>query len=505
MSSRKTPSLSLSLLLLLFLSIPLHSQTFGGRQRVFTGPNPYGIKAVDIDKDGNQDIIWFSSEHNIEIRLGLGDGRFASSGLTYDTWLTHASEFEVADMDRDGHLDIIVAGNHSISVLRGKGNGAFQTPLSFSVSNTAEPDDPSDAIDSLALGDFNKDGKVDALVSIGSSIQIAFGKGDGTFQSPAKVFPNGLQGHHFQFQGQLSNNAESGDFDGDGDVDVAFYTCCDDSDDSLLFGGTLRSWYGDGRGNFPVKKVVQTDLQLIRLKVFDINQDGKKDILYSWKRCHDSCADGVTTWLSAGSRTFAGQGTAISSAAGYSIETGLTFGDFDLDGVLDLLTGANSGLPGGFFLFRRHANGTVEDSQFRNFGLYGENEPSEVISADFNNDGKSDLALSFWLDNSILVFGNTTTAPGPCASGLIRTVHICAPVNNETVPSSVRVSARADSDRTVTGWKIYVDGAAKSSGTGSNIESSVVLGSSASTRRIEVKAWDSTGRTFGSSVSVTVQ
>jgi hypothetical protein len=494
-----------SLIFLIFFTIPLYSQTFGGRQRVFTGPNPYGIKAVDVNKDGNQDIIWFSSEHNVEIRLGLGDGRFASSGPIYNTMLTHAGEFEAADMNRDGHLDIVVVGNHSIAVLRGNGDGTFQTPLLFSISNAAEPGDPSDAIDSLALGDFNKDGKVDALVSIGSSIQIAFGKGDGTFQSPAKVFPNGLQGHHYQFQGQLSNNAESGDFDGDGNLDLAFYTCCDDSDDSLLFGGTLWAWYGDGRGNFPVKKVIQTDLDLVRIKVFDINQDGKKDILYSWKRCHDSCADGVTSLLYAGSRTFTSQGTAISSAAGYSIETGVTFGDFDLDGVLDLMTGANSGLPGGFFLFRRHTNGTIEDAQFRDFGLYGENEPSEVISADFNNDGKNDLALSFSLDNSILIFGNTTTPPGPCASGLIRTVHICTPVNNETTNSPVHVSARADSDRTVTGWKIYVDGVAKSSGTGSNIEASIVLGSSSSTRRIEVKTWDSTGRTFSSSVSITVQ
>ena len=137
-SPRKTQSLwSVSLVFLILFTIPLYSQTFGGRQRVFTGPNPYGIKAVDVNKDGNQDIIWFSSEHNVEIRLGLGDGRFPSSGPTYNTNLTHASEFEVADMNRDGHLDIIVAGNHGIAVLCGKGDGTFQTPLSFSISNTA--------------------------------------------------------------------------------------------------------------------------------------------------------------------------------------------------------------------------------------------------------------------------------------------------------------------------------------------------------------------------------
>src|ERR1044071_7474087 len=58
----------------------LHAQTFGIKQRIFTGPSPYGIKAVDINKDGNQDLIWFSSSHNVEIRLGEGDGLFALSG-----------------------------------------------------------------------------------------------------------------------------------------------------------------------------------------------------------------------------------------------------------------------------------------------------------------------------------------------------------------------------------------------------------------------------------------
>ena len=498
------PLLSVALVFLIFFANPLYSQTFGGRQRVFTGPNPYGIKAADVNKDGKQDIIWFSSGHNVEIRLGNGDGRFASSGPIYNTMLTNASEFEVADMNRDGHPDIVAVGNHSIAVLRGKGDGTFQTPALFNISNSAEPGDPADAIDSLALGDFNMDGRRDALISIGSSIQIAFGRGDGTFQSPAKVFPNGLQGQHFQFQGQASNNAESGDFDGDGNLDVAFQTCCDTSDDSLLFGATLWAWYGDGQGNFPVKRVVQTDLSDARIKVFDINRDGKADILYSWQACHDTCIYGVATWLYAGSRTFTRQSVSIPSALGYSIRTGVTFGNFDLNGAVDLLTGANDGLPGGFFIFRRHPDGAIEGEQFRNFGLYGNNDPSEVISADFNNDRKNDLALSFSSSNDILILGNTTSPPGACSSGLIRTVHICTPVNNQNYTSPVQVSARVDSDRTVTAWRVYVDGVAKSSGTGSNVETSITLGSFSSTRRVEVKAWDAAGRSFSNAVFITV-
>jgi hypothetical protein len=477
------------------------------KQRIFPGPEPYGIKSADVNKDGNQDLIWFSGGHNVEIHLGDGNGSFAATGRVYDTSLSGASEFEVADMDRDGHADIVAAGGHGISVLRGNGDGTFQTPILFNIASSSDPNDPAGTVDSLALGDFNKDGKLDALISIDSSIQIAFGKGDATFQSPAKVFPNGLAGFHFQFPGQLSNNAEAGDFDGDGNLDVAFYTCCDPSVSSgdLLFGGTLWVWYGDGKGNFPAKKAVQTDVPQVRIKVFDINRDGKADILNVRQACHDTCVYAVVTLIYAGSRTFTGVSRSIDNEIGYSIRTGVTFGDFDLDGIMDLATGANDGLPGGIFIFPRHLDGGIESAQFRDFGNASEVEPSEIISADFNNDGKPDLALSFAsLGSSVLVLLNTTTPPGTCSSGPIHSVHICTPTNNASVNSPVRVSARANSDRTVTGWKIYVDGVPKSGGNGANIEASINLGSFNFARQITAKAWDATGRSFSQTVFITV-
>lgn len=475
-------------------SLSVYSQTFAVKQRILTAPLPYGIKAVDVNRDGNQDLVWFSSDHNLEIRLGSGDGRFSTTGPIYDTTLDHAREFEVADMDRDGNRDIVVAGDHSIVVLRGNGDGTFRIPIAFDLISPG-------GIDSLALGDFNKDGRMDALVSIDTSIQVVFGKGDGSFQSPAKIFPNGLVGQHGGLPGQVSQEAESGDFDGDGNLDVAFDTCCDTQDDSLLFGGTLWVWYGDGQGNFPVKQAVQIGIAQVTMKVFDINHDGKADILYVSKACQDSCTYQVYTLLSIGSRTF----STTSAFAGKAIRTGVTFGDFDLDGILDLATGSNDAAPAGLFIFRRHANGAIEDAQLRSFGNTIETDPSEIIGADFNNDGKADLALTFPFDgNSILVMLNTSTAPGPCSSGPLLSVHMCVPANNSTAKSPVHVSARANSDRTITGWKIYVDGVSKVSGVGANVGAFINLGNFNFSRRIEAKAWDATGRSFSQTVFVMV-
>ena len=87
-----------------------------------------------------------------EIHLGDGNGRFAGTGPVYDTLLGAASEFEVADMDRDGHADIVAAGGHGIAVLRGNGDGTFQTPILFNIVSSSDPNDPARTVNSLALG-----------------------------------------------------------------------------------------------------------------------------------------------------------------------------------------------------------------------------------------------------------------------------------------------------------------------------------------------------------------
>ena len=104
--------------------------------------------------------------------------------------LRDAEEYEVADLNHDKKPDIVVAGSHNISILRGNGDGTFQSSVLFNVVSS----NSGDAVDSLALADFNKDGQVDAVVSLGNTIQVACGNGSGSFQSPPKVLAIGLDG-----------------------------------------------------------------------------------------------------------------------------------------------------------------------------------------------------------------------------------------------------------------------------------------------------------------------
>src|SRR5437667_6310785 len=116
--------------------------------------------------------------------------------------------------------------------------------------------------------------------------------------------------------------------------------------------GSLLAWFGDGHGNFPVKNTIASGLADMQLKVFDINRDGKLDIVNTRRACMDSCAYGVETWLGHGSRTFTYYTAGVSSQSGFTIRTGVTFGDFDRDGILDLATGAGAIIPDCFLMFR---------------------------------------------------------------------------------------------------------------------------------------------------------
>src|SRR5207248_1874764 len=86
------------------------------------------------------------------------------------------SAVAVGDFNRDGKLDLATANYNSanVSILPGNGNGTFGLPTSFAAGT-----DPR----GIAAADFNRDGKLDlAVANFGSNnVSILLGNGDGTF------------------------------------------------------------------------------------------------------------------------------------------------------------------------------------------------------------------------------------------------------------------------------------------------------------------------------------
>ena len=88
--------------------------------------------------------------NTVSVLLGNGDGTFQAH-VEYPTGRWPESVV-VGDFRGDGKLDLVVSnsGDNNLSVLLGNGDGTFQPAVNYSVG-------PG----SVAVGDFNRDGKLD--------------------------------------------------------------------------------------------------------------------------------------------------------------------------------------------------------------------------------------------------------------------------------------------------------------------------------------------------------
>ena len=219
-----------------------------------TGPETHGVAVLDIDGDGDWDVVnanHAASNLAVMINTGgmLGMPTFIESGLDGEYALNSG------DMNNDGISDLVVGGQDSwqIIVLLGNGNGTF----------TAQPpQNAGGAVWKLVLGDVNGDGKLDVAAVNGdsNSAAILLGNGDGTLGMPT-VFPTS----------GTEVGTVLGDLDGDGDLDWVISS----------FGG--QQWHvfvNDGAGTFTpdVDIDAESDANPSCAIMLDVDGDGDLDL-----------------------------------------------------------------------------------------------------------------------------------------------------------------------------------------------------------------------------------
>ena len=153
---------------------------------------------ADVNQDGKVDIVfnnYFGGPPNgskIVIALGNGDGTF-TEGATYDV-TEGAAAFAVADVDGDGHMDIIRSSGNGVptgpnqlgaaglQVLYGHGDGTFEAPVNVQTPHL---------VNLIASADLNMDGVADLVLSDGVVVTVMNGAANRTFGAPRDYLAGG--------------------------------------------------------------------------------------------------------------------------------------------------------------------------------------------------------------------------------------------------------------------------------------------------------------------------
>jgi hypothetical protein len=219
-------------------------------------PHNHGLALDDLDGDGNVDVATTDdTAHCVAVLRGDGKGAFRSAPGSPFPVGREPYPLALADLDKDGRLDIVTpnVGGASLSVLLGDGRGFAPAPAS-PIAVTARPY-------FVALGDLNADGRVDAVVAHDdvSLVTLLMGDGRGGFKpsgSPLDV-------------GRRPWKAVIHDMDRDGKLDVV-----------LGAGGAVILLLGDGRGGFT--RAPGSPFTVGRgawsVAVGDLDGDGRPDI-----------------------------------------------------------------------------------------------------------------------------------------------------------------------------------------------------------------------------------
>jgi len=190
-----------------------------------------------------------------------------------------------------------------------------------------------------------------------------------------------------------SGGTVQGDFNGDGNLDIAVggFSLTGDDDVAILL--------GDGHGNLSTFSSYKVGTSAGVAATGDFNHDGKLDLaLIADINNNDN---GVFIMLGNGDGTF----QSPTSYTFFNVTGAVVMGDFNKDGNLDLAVVAGSSV--GILL----GNG---DGSFRSGGSFSPNQsPGDIATADFNGDGILDLAVV--QDQEIDIFlgnGDGTFHPG---------------------------------------------------------------------------------------------
>lgn len=354
-----------------------------------SGNAPSSVISASLRDDGIYDLIAANAgDDTVSVLLGNGDGTFQSQV----TYATGADPVSVAtgqfNSIIDSYIDLAAAnkGSNSVSILLGNGDGTFRNQTTLNTGHspvfviTANFHDLSSGNEDLAV--VNQDD---------NTISLFQGNGDGTFKTPTSIsLPSGYK--------PAALAAE--DLNGDGHIDLVVA----DSGSN-----TISVLLGNGDGTFRQRTDYPTGSEPVYVALGDLNNDGAPDIAIA-NQNGNSVSIYYNQETSAGvplGRFIAGSTRDVSAGNG---PTSIAVADFNLDGNADL---AVSDVTDNAVTVLLNAGNESFTSLSE---LPVGRGPLSITSADFNGDGRPDAATADSSSAEVTVILNSTSLFGPTGS-----------------------------------------------------------------------------------------
>ncbi|MFO7631517.1 MAG: FG-GAP-like repeat-containing protein, partial [Caldilinea sp.] len=335
-----------------------------------------GVHAADFDRDGDIDVVVASRQDN-KIVLHVNNSIHRSALLEGERVVNTFSQTRsvaAADIDGDGHVDIVSAANNIVAWHRNVGG----SPPNF---ETVVIEAGFVGGRWVATGDIDGDGDIDVVAADRNTNRIVLYEN--------QLRQTGTPGFVARLVTDTAirvRDVHMADIDGDGDLDL--YSASD--------GDNVIAWYENvnGAGRNWVKHIVSRNVDYPRSSyAADLDGDGRLDLMSASARDNR-----VTIFRQTSKGVF-------TQEAIYAAANGAQFihaADIDKDGDMDIIVSSERDNTVTWFANRLNAGlgfqrYVVSD---RAFGVHA------AIAADMDGDGDMDIVAAVEYSNQIVWYEN---------------------------------------------------------------------------------------------------